>query len=313
MQPKFIVGDHCSTAVAPEILLSLVDHLDAMVAYWDINQVCLFANNAYRDWFGKTRGQIVGHTMSELLGPLYSKNLPYIRAAFAGQKQIFEREIPTPNGLVRHSLATYTPHIVDGVVRGIFVHVADVTQLKLLEHDLKTEKAKAELLATHDFLTGLPNRVLWQDRIAQAVALAKRQRDTLAVLSVDIDDFKMVNDTYGHGGGDRVLAEIARRMKATLRDVDTVARFGGDEFVVLMPEIDSESQVEIVADRLITAVRRPIGLGSETMLPACSVGIALYPSHGATPEALMLASDRALYAAKKRGKNCYAFFAGAKS
>ena len=313
MQSKSIAGDHRSTVVATDILLSLVDNLDAMLAYWDINQVCLFANNAYRDWFGKTREQILGHTLSELLGPLYSKNLPYIQAAYAGQKQIFEREIPTPSGLVRHSLATYTPHIVDGTVRGIFVHVADVTQLKLLEHELTTEKAKAELLATHDFLTGLPNRVLWQDRIEQALALAKRQRDMLAVLSVDIDDFKKVNDTYGHSGGDRVLVEIARRIKGTLRDVDTVARFGGDEFVVLIPEIASESQVEIVADRLIAAVRQPLGLGCETILPACSVGIALYPSHGETPEALMVASDRALYAAKKRGKGCYAFFAGAKS
>ncbi len=83
-----------------------------------------------------------------------SKNLPYIQAAYAGQKQVFEREIPTPDGRLRHSLATYTPHIVDGVVKGIFVHVADVTPLKLLEHELKTAKAKAELLAAH----GLPDR-----------------------------------------------------------------------------------------------------------------------------------------------------------
>ena len=308
MRPKSTDGDDPARLVPPEILLNLVDHLDAMLAYWDINQVCVFANNAYRDWFGKTREQILGHTLSELLGAIYAKNLPFIQAAYAGQKQIFEREIPAPDGLLRHSLATYTPYIVDGVVRGIFVHVADVTRLKLLEHELKTQKAKAELLATHDFLTGLPNRVLWQDRITQALALAKRQRDMLAVLSVDIDDFKKVNDTYGHSEGDRLLVEIANRMKDTLRDVDTVARLGGDEFIVLLPEINSESQVELVAVRLLAAVRPPLGLGPETIAPACSLGIALYPAHGTTPEALMVNSDRALYAAKKRGKGCYAFF-----
>ena len=281
-----------------------------MLAYWDINQVCVFANNAYRDWFGKNREQILGTTLSELLGPLYPKNLPHIQAAYAGHKQVFERDIPTPDGRLRHSLATYTPHIVDGVVRGIFVHVADVTPLKLMEQELKTAKAEAELLATHDFLTGLPNRVLLQDRITQALALAKRQQSMLAVLSLDIDDFKKVNDTYGHREGDRLLVEIASRMKGTLRDEDTVARFGGDEFIALIPEISSESQMKIVADRLLAAMKQPLRLGSETTTPACSMGIALYPAHGATPDALVNNSDRALYAAKRRGKNCYAFFDG---
>ena len=129
------------------------------------------------------------------------------------------------------------------------------------------------------------------------------------MLTVDIDDFKKINDTYGHSEGDRLLVEVASRMKITMRAMDTVARFGGDEFIVLIPEIDSESQVEVVADRLLASLRRPLGLGSETIEPACSLGIALYPAHGTTPEALMVNSDRALYAAKKRGKSCYAFFA----
>ena len=135
----------------------------------------------------------------------------------------------------------------------------------------------------------------------------------LALLGVDIDDFKKVNDTYGHSGGDRLLVEIASRMKATLRDVDTVVRLGGDEFTILIPELDLESQVELVAKRLLTAIKQPFRLESETMVPACSLGIALYPGDGTTPEALMLNSDRALYAAKKSGKNRYAFFAGKKS
>jgi PAS domain S-box-containing protein len=116
-----------SAAEIHGIVLGLVNHLDAMVAYWDINQVCVFANSAYRDWFGKTQQEVIGLTLEELLGPLYPKNLPYIRGAYAGQRQVFEREIPTPDGRVRPSLATYTPHLVDGQVRGIFAHVADVT------------------------------------------------------------------------------------------------------------------------------------------------------------------------------------------
>ena len=96
------------------IALFLLDHLDAMVAYWDANEVCVFANNAYRDWFGKTKAEVIGHALQELLGPLYPLNAPYIKGALEGREQVFERDIPTPAGAVRQSLATYTPHVIDG-------------------------------------------------------------------------------------------------------------------------------------------------------------------------------------------------------
>jgi diguanylate cyclase (GGDEF)-like protein/PAS domain S-box-containing protein len=296
-----------AAAEISEILLTLVDHLDAMVAFWDINQVCVFANNAYRDWFGRSRESVIGITLKELLGPLYPKNLPYILAAYAGQVQVFEREIPTPDGRIRQSLATYTPYIADGQVQGIFVHVVDVTCLKDLERELRIAKDRAEEMATHDFLTGLPNRALLQDRMLQALALSKRNHRMLAVLSLDIDDFKKVNDTYGHGGGDRLLVEVARRVKSTLRESDTVTRLGGDEFLLVEPDVESDAQVATMAGRILDAVRQPFQLGNETLSPTFSMGIALFPRHGTTPEALIASSDRALYAAKARGKNRYAF------
>lgn len=129
-----------------EIVLTLVDHLDAMVAYWDLDQVCVFANHAYLEWFGKTREQMVGITLERLLGPIYPRNLPYLRAAYAGQVQVFEREIRAPDGRIRCSLATYTPHLVEGSVRGIFVHVADVTPLKLMEQQRRASEERLELV-----------------------------------------------------------------------------------------------------------------------------------------------------------------------
>jgi diguanylate cyclase (GGDEF)-like protein/PAS domain S-box-containing protein len=290
-----------------EILLNIVDHLDAMVGYWDINQTCVFANNAYRAWFGKSGEEVVGLTMQQLLGPLYAKNLPYIRAAYAGHRQVFEREIPTPGGDIRSSLATYTPHLVDGRVSGIFVHVADVTPLKILERELKAAKGKAELLATHDFLTGLPNRVLLMDRITQALSSAERGSHMVAFLSLDIDDFKGINDTHGHGIGDRVLVEIAKRIRAVFRDSDTVTRLGGDEFLILAPGIESIAEVETIAHRILWSVREPFAVENATVVPAISLGIAIYPRDGMTAEVLIANSDRALYAAKNLGKNRYAF------
>lgn len=246
-------------------------------------------------------------TLEELLGPIYPKNLPYIRAAYAGQIQVFEREIPTPDGRIRYNLATYTPHIVDGQVRGIFVHVADVSPLKKLEQELRTAKAEAEELATHDFLTGLPNRVLLLDRISQALALSKRTHRMVAVISVDIDDFKKINDTHGHAAGDQFLIEIASRLKHSLRETDSVTRMGGDEFLLLLPEIVSCRQIETMAGRILESVKAPFKLEDAVLSPTCSLGIALCPPEGTTPNALIANSDRALYLAKKLGKNRYAF------
>ena len=130
-----------------DIGLLVADNISAMLAYWDQNQVCRFANNAYIEWFGRTKEEMVDTiTMKKLLGPLYEKNLRYINAALQGNKQIFEREIPLPSGEVRQTLATYLPDIVDGNVRGFFVHVADVTYVKELETQLLN--ARREMLRT---------------------------------------------------------------------------------------------------------------------------------------------------------------------
>ena len=113
--------------------LRVVNQISAMVAYWDANQRCVFSNVAYQDWFGKSPDEMLGMSMQDLLGPLYEKNLPYIQGALAGEPQVFERQIPLPGGGTRDSVATYTPDIVDGVVRGFSVHVADVTRLRQRE------------------------------------------------------------------------------------------------------------------------------------------------------------------------------------
>jgi diguanylate cyclase (GGDEF)-like protein/PAS domain S-box-containing protein len=288
------------------VALELLDHLDAMVAFWDRNQVCVFANKAYFNWFGKTPDQIIGGTMEELLGPIYPLNLPYIRAALAGERQQFERAIPTPGGGIRDSLATYTPYVVDGEVLGFFAHVADVTPLKQLERELELARAAAHQQATHDFLTGLPNRVLLVDRITQAIAGATRRREMVAVMSLDLDNLKMINDQYGHAAGDALLVEAATRLRKSLRDTDVLCRLGGDEFILVAPEIKSMAEVRSLAERLLGLLLHPVVVNGVELVPAASIGVAMYPSNGTTPEALLANSDAALYAAKKRGGRQFA-------
>ncbi|MBC8085983.1 MAG: PAS domain-containing protein [Phycisphaerae bacterium] len=139
------------------IALAVVDHIPAMVAYWDAKETCRFANQAYRDWFGKSRAELLGTAMRDLLGPIYELNLPHIRGAIEGVTQVFERRIPRPDGSgARESLATYTPDIIDGVVRGFFVHVADTGPLKERERALEQAIAERDqLLAEVRTLRGL--------------------------------------------------------------------------------------------------------------------------------------------------------------
>jgi len=308
-KPKKEAPQVTTSKMFNDILWRVANNAPAMLSYWDRDQVCQFANEAYNDWFGKSGQEVMGMTMLELLGPLYEKNLPYILAALGGEKQVFEREIPTPNGEVRHSIAIYTPDIVDDKVQGFIVLDADVSPMKALEQELIRARTKAEHLAVHDFLTGLPNRVLMVDRIKQAILLANRKKTLIAVMMIDMDNFKEVNDTYGHSHGDRLLVEISSRMKESIREYDTISRYGGDEFLLVsIPEINSRDDVDIVIKRLLNKVNQPFEINSDVVIsPAISIGIALYPQNGKTAEELMLKADEALYAAKRLGKNRYMF------
>ncbi|MBP1771585.1 MAG: diguanylate cyclase/phosphodiesterase & domain with sensor(s) [Holophagaceae bacterium] len=149
-----------------QIALRVVNHISAMVAYWDSEQRCVFSNDAYLEWFGKTPEQMVGMSLKELLGPLYDKNLPYILAALKGEKQVFERRIPLPHDGYRDTIATYTPDVVDGKILGFSVHVADVTLLREREASLeKVLREKEEILAQVRELTGLLPVCAWCRKI----------------------------------------------------------------------------------------------------------------------------------------------------
>jgi diguanylate cyclase (GGDEF)-like protein/PAS domain S-box-containing protein len=287
-----------------EIAFKVIDHVDAMLGYWDRDLRCKFANAAYQTWFGRSRQEMIGISMEDLLGPLFELNLPHIQAALRGEVQVFEREIPLPDGSVRHSLASYYPDISNGAVLGFSVQVADVTRMKRLEFELQEAKKQAELLATHDFLTGLPNRVLLIDRISAAITRADQQGGLVGVIAIDMDGFKAINDTYGHEVGDEVLKEIACRMKCAIRATDTVTRLGGDEFIFLATELDTIESLLSATDRLLIAVCQPIKLHGINLTPSLSCGIAIYPSHGSCAIELLARADGALYEAKRQGKSC---------
>ncbi len=288
--------------------IKVANSIHAMLAYWDSDQVCRFANQACSEWFGKKSEDMIDKiTIKEFLGPLYRKSLPYLKKAYKGKIQVFERTIPTSYGDTIYSVTTYMPDIVDGKVKGIIAYVSDVTYLKKIEKQLQEEKAKAEEMAMHDFLTGLPNRAFLHERILKGISMAQRKGTMTAIFLIDMDNFKSINDTFGHLTGDDVLVETAKRLNSAVRKYDTVSRVGGDEFAVLSVEIEKKGEIEELAARFLNSARMPITIKNSVICPLFSIGIAVYPENGKTIEELFKKADIALYKSKESGKNCYNF------
>jgi diguanylate cyclase (GGDEF)-like protein len=165
-----------------------------------------------------------------------------------------------------------------------------------------------EALATRDSLTGLPNRLILVERLTGALKRADRGEHDVAIAFVDCDGFKKINDTYGHTAGDDYLKHIARVLHAAVREVDTVARLGGDEFIVLLERCGDKESVERIVRRILASAEREIHIGSATVTPHVSVGVACYPRDGTDPEMLIQQADEAMYAAKRAGGNDVRFY-----
>ena len=163
-------------------------------------------------------------------------------------------------------------------------------------------------LAFHDALTDLPNRSLLLDRLERQIALAEREKRFFAVMFLDLDGFKLINDHHGHHIGDSVLKEVAERLKGLIRQSDTVARLGGDEFVVVLDNPTNKDEVAHIAHRVVTIINEPMEIHGAIAQVGASIGIATFPNDGDTPAALFKNADTAMYAAKVGGKNTYRFF-----
>lgn len=191
-----------------------------------------------------------------------------------------------------------------GDVGSYMAMLSDISERKRVEEQVRHQ-------AEHDALTGLPNRILFLDRLHQALATWRRQHDRCAVMFLDLDKFKAINDTHGHGAGDLVLREVAARLRACVRRVDTISRLGGDEFVVLLADIKGADQAAHVAKAVTTALARPIDAGGHEVRLSVSTGIALCPDDGAEVETLLHHADVAMYHAKQNGRDTFRFFSPA--
>ncbi|HUY03901.1 MAG TPA: EAL domain-containing protein, partial [Rhodocyclaceae bacterium] len=220
------------------------------------------------------------------------------------------------------SVAVFPLQVGDQVVGLLLFYASESDFFDKEETDLLTELAgdisfamdniekeqRLNYLAYYDVLTGLPNRALLYDRLEQGTRAARRNEWRLAVLFVDLDNFKVVNDTLGHSLGDALLQEVSRRLAACLRDTDTVGRLGGDEFGIILPEIGTSEDAAMVAAKVIESCQQPYLIGGNELFVSASVGITLFPDDAADSEALIRNADTAMYRAKDLGRNTYQFF-----
>ncbi|HEY9145754.1 MAG TPA: diguanylate cyclase, partial [Thiobacillus sp.] len=287
------------SSVATDLLYSCVQTEDGVLAV---------------DWATASVDRVFGYTLDEILQqgwwrryvhpddlPEFDRNIAHLAS---GQRSECELRILAKDGST-HYIRAYTLAVEaeDGNTRHRRLYGAcqDITERRQAE-------ARIEFLAHHDVLTGLPNRVLLRDRFEQALARAQRSRKHVAMLYLDLDNFKMVNDTLGHAAGDKLLLEAVKRLIHCTRDSDTISRQGGDEFILLLNEIPDMETVERVAADILRQLAEPVEINGHAMNASCSIGVAMYPQDGSDFDSLLQKADTAMYNAKDAGRNTYRFF-----
>jgi diguanylate cyclase (GGDEF)-like protein/PAS domain S-box-containing protein len=289
-----LAASRARLAESGEWLRTIADNVPALIAYVDTDLRYRFANERYREWFGVKSQDMIGRTVLESMGEaFYAPRRAALERCLGGHASHLEIE-EVRRGRTRVVSSTYLPHLRDGVVQGIYVLSTDATSAREYERQLHA-------LAHSDHLTGLPNRRSYEERFGQAIARARRGATPLALAYLDVDHFKQINDGHGHATGDAVLRELARRLAASVRSTDTVARLAGDEFVVLLEQVGSPRECERIAAKLQDAIRLPFELDGRTVQVTSSIGIA-WSAH---PEqaALALVADEALYRSKHAGRD----------
>ena len=292
-------SEHALRDTADKLRL-FADNVPVMTAYWDENQRCGFASRAFAEFYGLPVENIIGKHVREVLGEeAYRRIEGHLVQVLQGHPTSYQRIVTAPSGESRHIEGKLLPHVGEqDKVLGWFAVTTDITEHKLTEE-------RIQRVAHYDSLTGLPNRLLFGDRLNQAISLAKRDSSEFALLYLDLDRFKPVNDALGHAAGDELLKAVATRIRCQVRESDTVARVGGDEFIVMLRDIARRGDADTVARKIIAALTAPFQLGSQkqNVDVGASVGISVYPADGRDADALVKAADAAMYSAKQAGND----------
>ena len=291
------------------LLESFLEHIPANVFFKDLDSRFIRISNAMANYCGLVNpAEAVHKTDAEIFSAEHADQ------ALTDEQEIIRTGLPMvdkeeketwPDGRETWTLTTKVPlRNQSGKTIGTMGIAHNIT-------DRKQAELRIRHMALHDLLTGLPNRILLEDRLAGAIASAKRNRHGVAVLMLDLDRFRTVNDSFGHYIGDRLLESVAARLKGCLRESDTIARLGGDEFVVALPGVADSNDIASVAQKLQAGLAAPFQVDGRQVQLTASIGISNFPEHGEKPELLLQCSEAAMYEAKKKGRGQYGIFSTA--
>lgn len=309
-------------------LQAFMNHSPSLMFIKDLEGRYLHVNERFTRAFGLERREIMFRTDSEIFGPELAAQFRAndAKALTVGAGIEVEEVARYGDGLLHTSIVhKFAMLDSNGQVTALGGIATDITERKRLEEALRqkniqlntaiqTEMALREqqehlkAIATHDALTGVPNRALLHQRLEHALAVSRRSGRLLALLFIDLDRFKDVNDSLGHAAGDEVLREVATRLSGCLREVDTIARHGGDEFVVLLEEVERREEVEQVTARMQEVLAEPLVVEGQEVGVTISIGVALYPRDGEEVSTLIRRADLAMYRAKEVGRNTVQFY-----
>lgn len=283
----------------------LLDIVRDGVVMTDLDGNIVECNRAFLDMLGYTAEEVAGLPVRQLTPPSWratDERAVASAASAGGCSEEFEKEYRRKDGsLVPVSFKVSLVRDAEGVPLGMWHIIRDLIERKNLEQAIRHQ-------AYHDALTDLPNRTLFMDRLNLELSLAKRERRRLAVLFVDLDRFKGINDSLGHPLGDRLLREVAHRLTSCVRESDTVARIGGDEFAILLPSITHAEGAAVIAEKAVESIEKPLLAGRHELHVSASIGISMYPGDGQSAEALLKHADIAMCHAKGQGRNNFQFY-----
>ena len=285
-----------------QIYLDAIDKIGIGLFVVDEDFSVRYMNKTLKGWFGDQTGKICYSSVAGLDDPC-----PYCKlheVIYENKKVIYE---PTTDKGDSFEIVATSIKNSDGTVSKM-EFIRDITDQKLAQENLRKEKEKFDYLAHHDALTGLPNRILFNDRLEKAIGTAKRAQKKIALLFIDLDHFKKINDSLGHDIGDIVLNTVTNRLKKTLRDEDTLARLGGDEFTIILEELNEAEDASRIASKILHSLAEVIEFDDHKLYVSSSIGISIYPNDGLSANNLLKFADSAMYKAKDEGRNNYQYY-----
>ena len=311
-----LIGIHTDISEQKELELKyahqaqIVDQVHDIVISADIDGNIMSWNRGAKNTLGYSQEEILLKNISYIhLEEDYAKmqkNIEILKEK--GEHNADIRLVKKNGDIIFADLSLSLLYDENDKAMGMVGYAQDITKRKIAEHEIYKQKRRLQYLAHHDTLTNLPNRLLYHDRLKISIEKAKRNEQLLAVLFLDLDHFKEINDSFGHDTGDLVLKKVTKRFKERVRKEDTLSRLGGDEFAVIMETLKSPEDAAILAQSIVDIFKKPVIIEEYSFYLSCSIGISLYPTDGSSAKNLLKYADAAMYKAKENGRNGYAFY-----